>query len=335
MAKDIVALGITIDEELTIGLGRLDGGERGFCRLGSTTIDPSNAIPSIKRGLKELVESYRTELSSVAVDSITVSALGLVDLGRKQIVEVALPDWNLGVKRPVSMSKVLAQALPIEFRPLLPTDRFEIVNDATAYAMGERHFGAGKNLPPNTFNEAFALIRVGGGINAGVLINGLPWRGGLHPEAGHIRVRKLNDFEGVCPFHKDCLEGLISIPALARQFPDADTLGELWRKHPEAKPLIAQYVTMLCGILTTTIAPECIVLAGSIIDAEIVDLVRKFYPKEIQGYPAYGASKEKSFIRLASRSHHANMEGVLEIGVRKLARGPSGKGKSSVRSVSA
>lgn len=333
MAKDIVALGITIDEELTIGLGRLDGKEREFCRLGSTTIDRSNVIPSIKRGLKELVQSYGPDLSSATVGSITVSAIGLVDMTRKCIAQVARPEWHFGVKFPVSLAELLTETLPPAQHRILNSDRFEIVNDATAYAMGERHFGAGKDLSNNMFSEAFALIRIGEGVNAGVLINGLPWRGGLHPEAGHIRVRKRSDFQGVCPFHKDCLEGLISIPALAEQFRDADTLGDLWRKYPEAKRFVADHVAALCSILTTTIAPERIVLAGSVIDKEIVKIVRAQYPLEIQGYPTYAANRNaaclKTFIKKAERSSNGNMDGVLEIGVRKLARG-----KSSLRSVS-
>lgn len=50
----------------------------------------------------------------------------------------------------------------------------------------------------------------------GIMSNGKLIHGMLHPEAGHILMRKHPEdhYEGKCPYHKTCLEGLAAGPAI-------------------------------------------------------------------------------------------------------------------------
>lgn len=50
----------------------------------------------------------------------------------------------------------------------------------------------------------------------GIMSNGKLLHGMLHPEAGHILMRKHPEdhYEGKCPYHKTCLEGLAAGPAI-------------------------------------------------------------------------------------------------------------------------
>src|SRR3954469_17996078 len=84
--------------------------------------------------------------------------------------------------------------------------------DVNAAALGEFTWRNGRGCDPLVY------ITVGTGIGGGVLIHGAPHHGALHSEIGHLMVPQvMSDApypDGVCPFHGNCLEGLISGPAI-------------------------------------------------------------------------------------------------------------------------
>src|SRR5690606_17152593 len=83
--------------------------------------------------------------------------------------------------------------------------------DVNAAALGEQRWGAALWL------EDFIYLTIGTGIGGGGMINGRLMHGLIHPEMGHIRLPRdptRDPYQGHCPFHGDCLEGLASGPAL-------------------------------------------------------------------------------------------------------------------------
>jgi fructokinase len=74
--------------------------------------------------------------------------------------------------------------------------------------------GVSKGFDPSLY------LTIGTGIGGGYIKDGIPLIGMLSLEMGHIRIphdRQLDPFNGACPFHGDCFEGLASGPAIEKR----------------------------------------------------------------------------------------------------------------------
>ncbi len=151
--------------------------------------------------------------------------------------------------------------------------------DVNAAALAEHRWGAGRDT------KNLVYLTVGTGIGGGVLIEGVPLHGLMHPEIGHIHPRRHPldmNFAGVCPFHGDCLEGLASGPAIF-----ARTGSEL--QHLEAPhmqwDLEADYLGQLCAQLVLTVSPQRIIMGGGVMAQErLFPLLRQRMLHWLGGY---------------------------------------------------
>jgi fructokinase len=129
--------------------------------------------------------------------------------------------------------------------------------DVNAAAVGEWRWGAAAGL------DTFCYITLGTGIGGGIFANGRPVHGLVHPELGHMRVphdRRRDPFDGACPFHGDCLEGLASGEAMRRRWGrPAEEVDD-----PEAWALEADYVALGLVNLVCALSPERIVIGGGV-----------------------------------------------------------------------
>lgn len=121
--------------------------------------------------------------------------------------------------------------------------------------------------------ENLAYATIGTGIGAGIVRGGKTLPGLHHFEMGHIRVARdaaLDPFDGCCPFHGPCLEGLASGSAIiARWGRPLSDLGA------DAVALIARYLGQMCLTIILTHMPDRIVLGGGVMKrAGLIDRVR-------------------------------------------------------------
>ncbi len=153
-----------------------------------------------------------------------------------------------------------------------------IDTDVNAAALGEAVYGSGQGL------EDLIYITVGTGIGVGVYAGGKLAHGMMHPEAGHIFVGKRadDDFEGVCPYHKYCFEGLASGPAIKEKYgKEAFLLNDredVWEREADliAKALM-QYICCY--------SPRKIILGGGVMHVEkLFPMIRQKTLDYLGGY---------------------------------------------------
>ena len=151
--------------------------------------------------------------------------------------------------------------------------------DVNAAAAGEARWGAGRGLPN------FLYLTVGTGIGGGALVNGEVIHGLLHPEMGHIRIPHdlgADPFPGSCPYHKDCLEGLASGPAMQARW--GKRAQDLPADHP-AWALEAHYLALGLATWVCTVSPERILLGGGVMQqASLFPMIRQELLRLLNGY---------------------------------------------------
>jgi fructokinase len=150
--------------------------------------------------------------------------------------------------------------------------------DVNAAALGEQRWGAAVGL------ETFCYITIGTGIGGGGMANGRLMHGLLHPEFGHMRVphdRERDPFDGVCPYHGDCFEGLASGEAVRQRWGkrgDELTDPAVWEL--EAGYLALGLVNVIC-----TLSPLRIILGGGVTkQPTLLPLVREKVRELFAGY---------------------------------------------------
>jgi len=143
-----------------------------------------------------------------------------------------------------------------------------ITTDVNAAAIGEYRWGAGQGL------RNFLYVTVGTGIGGAAMVNGTVLHGRSHPEMGHILVphdRVRDPFDGVCPYHGDCLEGLAAGPAIEARW--GRPASDLPPDHP-AWNLEIEYLALACVNWMLMFSPQRILLGGGVMRPELFPPLR-------------------------------------------------------------
>ena len=169
--------------------------------------------------------------------------------------------------------------------PLLQVFRNElkipaaIDTDVNAAALAEFTLGAAKG------KSSCMYVTVGTGVGGGLIVNGKPVHGFMHPEIGHIPL--IPDQEdptpdGFCPYHKHCVEGLAAGPAIEKRW--GISAKELPPDHPAWK-LEISYMAQLCANALFSFSPEIIILGGGVMQQKfMIPSIRKKTIDLLGGY---------------------------------------------------
>ena len=236
----------------------------GVCdRMRIPTTTPADTIAGIRAFL---IRHHReTPLSAVGIGSF-----GPIDL------RTGSPTYGYITSTPKRGWRYVDLVGPIAGALKLPVT-FD--TDVNAAALGEYRWGTSGAV------DSLVYVTVGTGIGGGAVIEGRPLHGAGHPEMGHIRIphdRRADPFDGACPYHGDCLEGLASGPAMEARW--GASAGSLPEDHP-AWDLEAEYLA--CGVanITVTLAPERVVMGGGVMSqrhlfprvrSRVIDILRGY-----------------------------------------------------------
>ena len=277
------------------------GGTKWVCGIGSGPDDLEQTVSfptttpdeTIARAVDFFERSG--ELTAVGVGSF-----GPIDVRRSSptwghITTTPKPGW---ADTDVVSALHLALGVPVGFD-----------TDVNASALGEQRWGAAVGL------ETFSYITVGTGIGGGGMANGRLMHGLVHPEVGHMRIphdRARDPFEGVCPYHGDCFEGLASGGALRARW---GTSGEEL-VDPAAWELEAEYLALGVVNLVCTLSPQRIILGGGVMRQPVLlPLIRGRVRELLARYIAAPELQESidDFVVAPGLGERAGVLGAIEL----------------------
>jgi len=240
------------------------GGTKFVCGAGTAPEDlVTETFPTTDP--QATIERAAAFLSIYAPEVVGIASFGPLDLARGRITSTPKSGWE---------NFDFAQAVAERLKA-----RVAIDTDVNAAALAEHRWGAAQGI------DDFLYLTVGTGIGGGPIVGGRTIHGLVHPEMGHVRVphdRARDAFEGVCPFHGDCLEGLASGPAMQARW--GAPANELPPGH-EAWELEAHYLALGLANWVCTLSPRRIVMGGGVMQqAHMFPLVRAELARLLNGY---------------------------------------------------
>ena len=193
-----------------------------------------------------------------------------------------------------------------------------IDTDVNAAALAEYAMGAGKG------RGSLLYVTVGTGIGGGLVIDGKVVHGLVHPEMGHMLLAPQEGDsmpDGVCPYHRHCLEGLASGPAIEKRWGLSAKL--MTEDHP-AWELEATYLAQMCVNMIVTVSPEIIVLGGGVMQQmHLFPQIRERVLKLLGGYvssPSITPEGIDSYIVPPALGVNSGVIGALLLGAQALEK---------------
>ncbi len=276
---------------------------RGPTIIAEERIETGEGEPTLDKLRQILAEWQRNE----AVRALGIASFGPIMLDRD--------DHNYG--RLMGTPKPGWQGVDVSRMADGFDGRIAIDTDVNAAALAEWRWGGGAGL------DIIAYLTIGTGIGGGLLAHGRMVHGLLHPEMGHVMVRRIagDDFPGVCPVHGDCLEGLASGPAISAR--TGMHTHDMPADHPGWQ-IAGRYIGEMLANLVLIAAPQRILIGGGIgiAQPQVLTTARAALAGQIGGYinrPELNESIE-SYVAAAVLGEQAGPLGAVALAVGAIGR---------------
>jgi fructokinase len=252
------------------------GGTKFACVIGTGPHDiiaeASFPTTTPEQTIGRVVDFFLSHAREHPVAAVGIGSFGPVDLDRRSptfgfITTTPKPGWEH-----VDVCGPIRAALPVPIA-------FD--TDVNAAAFGEHHWVA-----DNRALDPLLYATVGTGIGVGAIVHGEPLHGLVHPEAGHMYLphnRTRDPFDGACPFHGDCWEGLASGVSLEKRW---GRRGDALAPDHPAWELEAHYLGLGITNLIYCLSPRRVVLGGGVMQLPgLLERVRGEVQNSMHGYP--------------------------------------------------
>jgi fructokinase len=271
------------------------GGTKWVCGIGTGPGD-LHALETIPTTTPEetlaRVAAFFTQNGGVS--AVGVGSFGPIDLRSGHITTTPKPGW-----KNTDVVSALHDSLdvPIAFD-----------TDVNAAALGEQRWGVARGL------DTFCYLTVGTGIGGGLMAGGRLVHGLLHPEVGHMLVphdRDRDPFDGVCPFHGDCFEGLASGGAIRQRWgKPAEELAD----RAEVWQLEAEYIALGVVNVVCVVSPQRVILGGGVMKhPSLLPLIRERVHDLLAGYISGLDGNVDDYIVGPALGDRAGVLGAIEL----------------------
>jgi len=228
-------------------------------RVSIPTGTPENTMPP-------MIEFFKDK----GICALGIGCFGPVDLDKKSptygyITSTPKLAWT---NYPIVAEFEKALGVPVGFD-----------TDVNAAALGEATWGCTRDV------ENSIYITIGTGVGVGVIVNGKPYHGMIHPEGGHILLARHPEDPMVgsgCPFHENCMEGLAAGPSLEKRW---GVKGAELAERMEVWEMEAWYIGQAITNYIMILSPERIICGGGVMHQPcLLPLIRKEVARQMNGY---------------------------------------------------
>ena len=224
------------------------GGTKFVCVVGNSSGDIQEQISIPTSTPEETMPKVFAFFDKYQLDAFGVGSFGPVDVNENSSTYGSITATPKLAWRNYPIVKELKQrySIPVGFN-----------TDVNVAALAEVTLGAAKGL------DSCLYITIGTGIGAGAVVRGELLQGLSHPEMGHILVRrhKMDSYEGKCPYHKDCLEGLAAGPAIEERWGQKAIYLE---NHSDVWEMEGYYIAQAIMQYILILSPKRIILGGGV-----------------------------------------------------------------------
>ena len=286
-------------------LGGLEArGSKMICAVGTEdgVLLDQTIIPT--RGPKETMEDVIAYFRDKEIEALGIASFGPVDIHKNSDTYGYILDTPKEAWQHFNLLGTIRDALQVPV---------ELETDMNGACLGELTFGCAKGL------DSVVYVSIGTGIGAGIAVNGQLLHGMIHPEAGHMLLRRhpRDGYEGSCPFHATCFEGLASGPAIEERW---GRPAEELHNNATVWEMESHYIAQAMVNLILIMSPRAIILGGGVMKNEaLFPMIRKRVKKILNGYLNTDEMEDlDKYIVPASLKGNQGVMGCIELARRAL-----------------